>query len=93
MFIPKDKHSVHLRLPQAPSKNGLNKLGLQQGRGRKPRFGRERPRCLCGFAAQKCSPGSLPPKSPIGIRQGPFGAKKKQKKFIFLEMFFGLLAH
>jgi len=44
------------------------------------------------FCRPKVLTGSLPPKSPIGDRQGPFGAPKA-KKFIFLEMFFELLAH
>jgi len=60
---------------------------LQNDRGRKPRFGRERPRCLCGYAAQKCSPGSLPPKSPIGIRQGLFGGQKNRKSSFSLKCF------
>lgn len=44
------------------------------------------------FCRPKVLTGSLPPKSLIGTRQGSFGALK-QKKFIFLEMFFELLAH
>jgi hypothetical protein len=44
------------------------------------------------FCRPKVLTGSLPPKSLIGDRQDPFGAPKA-KKFIFLEMFFELLAH
>ena len=49
-------------------------------------------RCLCGFCRPNVRTGSLPPKSPIGNRQGPFGTQK-QKKLILPETFFRLFAH
>lgn len=53
MFTPKDRRSVHLGpFGKAPSKNTLRKLALQKDRGRKPRFGRERPSVLGENAAQ-----------------------------------------
>lgn len=49
-------------------------------------------RVFVRFCRPKVLTGSLPPKSPIGNRQGPSGAPKA-KNFILPEMFFRLLAH
>src|SRR5579885_295374 len=72
---PRGEHrnirSVHrekeaLRSPRArrnsSSRNELRASTLKKDRERKPRFGRERPGYLCGFAAQMYCTGSLPPK-------------------------------
>ena len=87
---------------KAPLNNELRTSTLKKDRGRKPRFGRERPRCLCGFAAQTCSPGRSRPNCFIRapVLRPRFGREKtKPRKFLksgayfFFDRFSRLLAH
>ena len=78
MFTPKDRRSVHLALATRLSQRSAP-ISSEKRPRTKTSIWAGATRVFVRFCRPKGLTGSLPPKSPIGNRQSPFGAPKAKK--------------